>query len=82
MELPLSKDLYNQLCVLHKQIKKKKDADRLKIILLSHAGYNQKQIASILFMNENTISYWIKNFKNCTDIDAWLKKTTNHIGEN
>ena len=80
MQIPLCDEDYTELKILHKKIKNKKDADRVKIILLYHAGYNQKEIASIIFMAENTIGYWIQHFKSCLALADWLKKTINHTG--
>jgi len=56
IDIPLSKDNLIALKNLHKKTKNKKQADRIKIILLFNNGYTQKEIASNILINENTIS--------------------------
>jgi len=72
MDIPLSKDNLIALKSLHKKTKNKKQADRIKIILLFNNGYTQKEIASNILINENTVSYWIKQFKSSLTFDDWL----------
>ena len=74
INIPLTKEILIKLNKLHKKKKNKKDADRIKIILLANDGYTQEQIASILRINKNTISYWIKKFKSKTSINEWINK--------
>jgi transposase len=74
MQIPLSEENFLQLKIIHQKTKDKKDADRIKIILLANNGYNQEQIASILFINKNTISYWIQKFYSSSSIKDWIKK--------
>lgn len=74
MNIPLSDEHIIELKRLHKKTKNKKDADRIKIILLANDGYSHEQIASIVLMNKNTITYWIKKFKSCSSINDWIQK--------
>ena len=73
MEIPLSEKNFIELKNLHKKIKNKKQADRIKIILLFNKGYTQKEIASNILIKENTVSYWLNKFKSSLAIDDWLK---------
>ncbi|MBL7095230.1 helix-turn-helix domain-containing protein [candidate division KSB1 bacterium] len=73
MEIPLSENNLIELKNLHKKIKNKKQADRIKIILLFNKEYTKKEIASNILIKENTVSYWINKFKSSLSIDDWLK---------
>lgn len=73
MEIPLSENSLIELTKLHKKTKNKKQADRIKIILLFNKGYTQKEIASNILIKENTVSYWIKKFKSSLTVDDWIK---------
>lgn len=74
MNIPLSDQHIIELKRIHKKTKNKKDADRIKIILLANNGYTHEQIASILLINKNTITYWIKKFKLCSSVNDWIQK--------
>ncbi|UCE07192.1 MAG: helix-turn-helix domain-containing protein, partial [bacterium] len=72
MDTPLSSEDQTALHQLHRTTKEKRTADRIKAIILLDKGYTQKEIASILMLDEDTISSWIKKFKSSTNIDIWL----------
>jgi len=74
MNIPLSDQHLIELKRLHQKAKNKNDADRIKIILLAHDGYTHEQIASILLINKNTITYWIQKFKSGSAVNDWLQK--------
>lgn len=72
MKLPLSQNDRETLAKLHKSEKNKKAADRIKAILLLDAGYTQKEIATILLIEQNTVGNWFKKFKNSGNIAKYL----------
>jgi hypothetical protein len=41
---------------LHKSLKDKRKADRIKLILLLHKGFTQKEVAEILLLDEDKIT--------------------------
>lgn len=67
---------------LHKQTTVRRQADRIKMILLLHQGYTQRQVAEILLLDEDTLTLWINRFKARTSIDIWYedKYVCHHIG--
>ena len=53
----------------------RRKADRIKIILLLHSGYSQKQVADILLLDQDTITRWKNNFlsrQSDDDLSTWL----------
>lgn len=47
----------------HRQSKRKRDADRIKCILLMDSGYTYDQIAEVLLIDKDTITSWKKRFE-------------------
>lgn len=80
MDIPVSSEDQEILFQLHRSTKEKKTADRIKTIILLNKGYTQKEIASILLVDEDTISNWVKKFKSSKDIKIWLRN--NYIAYN
>lgn len=72
MDIPLSSEDQKVLLHLHRNTKGKKTADRIKAIILLNKGYTQKEIASILMLDDDTISNWIKKFNSSINIKIWL----------
>ena len=72
MDIPLSSENQQILFQLHRSTKEKRTADRIKTIILLNKGYTQKEIASILMLDEDTISRWVKKIKSSTNITTWL----------
>ena len=72
MDIPLSSEVEKALLHLHRNTKEKKIADRIKAVILLNKGYTQKEIASILMLDEDTITSWVKKFKSSTNIEIWL----------
>lgn len=72
MDIPLSSEDQTALHQLHRTTKEKRTADRIKAIILLNKGYTQKEIASILMLDEDTISSWVKKFKSSINIKIWL----------
>ena len=82
MELPLSTDLRKEILGFYKKSKDKREANYLNIILLKDDGYTQKEIASILRLDEDTICTWVKKFGEMSDLNSYLKNEyTGYIGK-
>ena len=62
MELPLTEQNKIDLRNLHKQIKEKRQADRIKIITMLDMEFSEIQIAELLMIDGETISSWHKKF--------------------
>jgi transposase len=77
MKIELSPDEYIALRADYKSEKDKKKAERINIILLLHKGYNQKEVADILNLDEDTVSKWKIAFENRVDLTSWL--STNYV---
>lgn len=58
---------------LHKSLKDKRKADRIKLILLLHKGFTQKEVAEILLLDEDTITKWKHYFLNRKDNLTWFE---------
>lgn len=59
--------------ILHKSLKDKRKADRIKLILLLHKGFTQKEVAEILLLDEDTITKWKHYFLNRKDNLSWYE---------
>lgn len=77
MQIILTSQEYDTLRTMYKTEKDKKKAERIHIILLFHQGYKPKEIADILYLDENTISTWKNKFLNRKNINDWL--STNYV---
>lgn len=58
---------------LHKSLKDKRKADRIKLILLLYKGFTQKEVAEILLLDEDTITKWKHYFLNRKDNLTWFE---------
>ena len=72
MKITLSKKEEEKLLKLHKFQKKKYDADSIKTILLLNKGYLQKEVAELLFLDEDTISNYKYLYLKKKDIN-WFR---------
>ncbi len=63
MEQFLSNQEVFSLKQLHRQCKERRYADRLKSILLLHAGYSYAQVAEILLLDDDTIRRFYEIYK-------------------
>jgi transposase len=61
--IDLSSDEIFQLKVAHRTAKKKRDADRIKAIILLGKGWTFNQVAEALLMDEETIRHHLKRYK-------------------
>jgi transposase len=73
MNFPLSDADKMILYKLHKSANDKRNADKIKMISLLDRGYSQKEIASILMLDEDTISAWLKKINLSSDFSAYLR---------
>lgn len=48
---------------LHRTIKDKKAADRIKAVVMLHYGFTYQEIAKALFLDETTLNRYVKRFK-------------------
>jgi|SRR5215213_1503242 len=81
MKLSLTPEQIAILKGLHKMQTDRRKADRIKIILLLHSGYSQKEVADILLLDQDTITTWKNNFLNRqsdNDLSTWL--SDNYVG--
>ena len=63
MNIKLSEIELENLIKMHRHIKHKKDADRVKSIILLSYGYNVSQVSEILLIDENTIRRNAEKYK-------------------
>ena len=62
-----------RLIVRHaKSLKDKRQADRIKIILLLHMGFSQIEVSEMLLLDEDTITKWKHLFINRKDNPNWF----------
>jgi len=78
MKFPLNEEDVTQLKILHKSVKDKRQADKIKTILMLNDGYTSIQISLILMIDNDTITNWKKKFIKSTNIETWL--SYNYIG--
>jgi transposase len=57
---------------IHKSLKDKRQADRIKIILLLHMGFSQIDVSEMLLLDEDTITKWKHFFLNRKDNFSWF----------
>ncbi len=73
MNIPLSPEDRSDLYKLHKSTKEKKSADKIKMLILIDDGYSQKEIASILMIDEDTIVNRRKKFTVSNSLKDYLE---------
>lgn len=61
-----------ELIGLEKQIKDKKVAIRIRVILALDAGYTTQEVAEILLLDEDTIGKWKKKYEKRQFFSDWL----------
>jgi len=72
MELPLTEQNKIDLKKLHRQIKEKRQADRIKIITMLDKGFSEVQISEILMLDEETVFGWSKKFAESKTIGEFM----------
>ena len=72
MQIILKERERQLLIQLHKKQKDKRNADRIKTILLLNKGLTQKQVAEYLFLDEDSITNYKKSYLNRKDETTWF----------
>lgn len=75
MEIPLTIDIRQSLLVEYKQIKDKRKANNINIILLKDDGYTPNQISAILHLDEDTIYSQLQKFNSVGSITDFTKES-------
>ncbi len=60
------------LKALHRSADQRKEADRIKAVILAHDGYSGKEIARILLIDEDTVTAWKQKFEASATIADYL----------
>jgi transposase len=63
MENFLTPEELSDLRLLHRKEKDRRVADRIKAVLLSHKGWSYRQISEALFLDEETISKQVSEYR-------------------
>lgn len=61
-----------ELIRLEKQIKDKKAAIRIRVVLALDAGYTEKEVAEILLLDEDTVTRWKAKYNKRQFFSDWL----------
>ena len=72
MRLELNAIERQELKALHRSIKTRTHADKIKAILMLADGYRMKKIREILLIDEDTIHAWKEAFKLRSSMEDWL----------
>jgi len=72
--IALSTEERKDLIQLGKEIKDVKGAIRVRVILALDAGHTIKEVASILLLDEDTVSKWQKKYQKRQFFSDWLKE--------
>jgi len=72
MNIPLSISQRIELKNLHRLIKEKRKADRLKMIVMLDEGFSDIQISRILMFDEETVSSWRVKFESSVSFGEFL----------
>ena len=59
----LTEEEFVSLKQLHRSLKNKKAADRVKVLIMLHLGFTPTQISQALMLDETTLSRYVKTFK-------------------
>ncbi len=62
---------------MHRSIKNRRDADKIKAVLMFADGYTLSEIAKVLLIDNDTVQTWINAYKNNTSIDSLFE--TNYV---
>ena len=62
-EFTLSQEEISTLKRSHKLVKKKREADRIKTIILLGTGWTIREVADVLLLDDETISNYVKRYK-------------------
>ena len=60
----------------HRHTKDRRDADKIKAVLMFSDGYTPVEIAEMLLMDEGTVHSWVKSYEEAENVESWLEKST------
>ena len=63
MELRLSETEISELIAIHKELRSKRDADKLKCIIYWGKGYSWEEIKQLLFISDGTIKNYVDRYQ-------------------
>lgn len=72
MELPISEQVEFDLSNIHRAIKGKVVADKIKCIKMLSRNYNKLQITELLEIGEKTIYSWKQDFLSARSVEAFI----------
>lgn len=73
-KIKLTKQEKHEYIILHRSCRKdQRKADRIKAILLLDDGYDEKEVAKILLIDEDTITTYKKRFLGRINSEDWLE---------
>lgn len=72
MNIPLSNKEKYDLKKMHRQTKNRRDADKIKAVLMFSDGYTATEIAKVLLLDDDTVRAWISYYKEKENVEEWL----------
>jgi transposase len=63
---------------LHRQLPHRRDADKVKAVILLGTGWSIEQVSEILLLDERTLRRYVERYRQEPDIESWL--TTFYCG--
>lgn len=74
MNIPLSTKEKYDLKKMHRYTKDRRDADKIKSVLMFSDGYTATEIAAILLLDDDTVRAWTQSYKQAYNVALWLGK--------
>ncbi len=82
MELPISEQVEFDLTNIHRAIKGKVGADKIKCIKMLSKNYKQSQIAELLEIGEKTVYNWKQELLSANNVEGFISmKAGNNKGK-
>lgn len=82
MELPLSDQVDFDLSNIHRAVKGKVSADKIKCIKMLSGNYKKSQIAELLEIGEKTVYNWKSDFLSARNVEEFIAPIQgNHKGK-
>ena len=63
-QISLTEERRAELILLHRGTKERRDADRIKAILMLDSGYTHQQVSDVLLIDADSIRKYEKKFSN------------------
>ena len=77
MNIPLTDNNKAYLRKKHRKLRDRRDADKIKAVMMFSDGYAIAEISSVLILDDDTVRTWIKAYEDGEDVDKWL--VTNYV---